>query len=45
MAQARTLAQRLADLDLLDELKHATAEAVAYTREHLEDPPAITNWT
>ncbi|MBA3824745.1 MAG: phosphoketolase family protein [Ktedonobacterales bacterium] len=30
--------------DLLAELQELTAAAVAYTREHLEDPPAITNW-
>ena len=29
---------------LLEELRSLTAKAVAYSREHLEDPPEINNW-
>jgi hypothetical protein len=28
----------------VDELRRMTAEAVAYGREHLEDPPEIRDW-
>jgi xylulose-5-phosphate/fructose-6-phosphate phosphoketolase len=29
---------------LIAELEHLTTQAVAFTRDHLEDPPAVTDW-